>query len=186
MLVHHLRSLSQEALASEMYEEQVRNNWPGLAREAEDICDQLGIEDVNETRLSKSQYSQVVDAAILYKEDKNMKSETSKSTKIRVICNERWGMKDYVKEGTLYSVRTTWEVRAFMLRVAGNYSHHTRYQATGWLCQGCRLQVREDQDHLAQCEGYEDLRLGKDLEDNTDLVTFYRMVMARREARGWD
>ena len=186
MLVHHLRSLSQEALASEMYEEQVRNNWPGLAREAEDICDQLGIENVNETRLSKSQYGQVVDAAIFYKEDEAMKRETSESTKMRVIRNERWGMKDYVKEGTLYSVRTTWEVRAFMLRVAGNYSHHTRYQATGWLCQGCRLQVREDQDHLAQCEGYEDLRLGKDLEDDKDLVTFYRMVMARREARGWD
>ena len=73
-------------LASEMYKEQVRNNWPGLAREAEDICDQLGIKDVNVTALSKSQYSKVVDAAILYKEDEAMKSETSESKKMRVIC----------------------------------------------------------------------------------------------------
>ena len=73
-----------------------------------------------------------------------------------------------------------------MLRVAGNYSHHTRYQATGWLCPACKLQVREDQDHLTRCVGYEDLRQGKDMLDDQDLVGFYRMVMATREAKGWD
>ena len=84
MLVHDLRSLSREALASEMCQEQVRNNWPGLVRETEDICGQLGIVDVNVTVLSKSQYSQEVEATVIYKEYKVIKSETIESTKMRV------------------------------------------------------------------------------------------------------
>ena len=186
MFVHHVRSLDKESLASEVYYEQVKNNWPGLASETEDICSNLGIEDVNLTMLSRSQFSKVVDTAIIMKEDDIMKSETIGNPKMRRIREDAWGMKDYAKLGNLYTVRSTWEVRAFMLRVAGNYSHHTRYQATGWLCQACKLQVREEQDHLTRCIGYEDLRQGKDMLDDQDIVGFYRMVMARREAKGWD
>ena len=46
--------------------------------------------------------------------------------------------------------------------------------------------VREDQVHLSFCDGYADLKLGKDLEEESDLVDFYRLVMARREQEGWD
>ena len=73
MLIHHIGRLKKEALASEMYREQVRNNWPGLAREVEDICEQLGIENVNETALSKTQFSKLVDKAMVQKEDQMLK-----------------------------------------------------------------------------------------------------------------
>ena len=39
MLLHHIWSLDDDALASMMYKEQVKNNWPGLARETEHICE---------------------------------------------------------------------------------------------------------------------------------------------------
>ena len=67
-----------------------------------------------------------------------------------------------------------------MLHMAGNYSHNRKYKATGWRCQACISQVREDQDHLGLCQGYSDLRQG------LDLVQFFRLVMARREQQGWD
>ena len=74
-----------------------------------------------------------------------------------------------------------------MLRVAANYSHHSRYLATGWRCQACQLKVREDQDHLATtCDGYKDLREGKDMDDDKEMVDFFRMVMRRGEQQGWD
>ena len=186
MLVHHLRTLDPDALASEMYTEQVRNNWPGLAREAEDICEQLGIQSVNETLLNKKQFSQLVDAVLVQKEDQTLQEDSVNMEKMKVIRSEKWGLKDYVATGTVYSVRSTWEVRAYMLRVAGNYSHHSRYLATGWLCQACQLQVREDQDHLASCDGYKDLREGMDMDDDKELVKFIQKVMRRREKQGWD
>ena len=70
-----------------------------------------------------------------------------------------------------------------MLRVAGNCSHHNKYTGTGWRCQACQEEVREDQEHLAACSGYADFRAGRDLTKEDELVSF---VMARRKERGWD
>ena len=59
-------------------------------------------------------------------------------------------------------------------------------QATGWRCQACVLQVRKNQDHLSVCQGYSDLRQDLDLENDYNLVEFFRQIMARRERHGWD
>ena len=128
----------------------------------------------------------IVDNAINNMEDVTMKRETNEMPNMRKIRAKQWGCKEYVKSGTLHSVRSTWEARSYMLRVAGNYAHHGRYRATGWLCQACNLQVREDQDHLSQCEGYADLLQGRNLLDDAELVEFFRLVMARREREGWN
>ena len=119
-------------------------------------------------------------------EDSMMKTECGNMQKMSKISAEDWGLKDYVKSGSLWSVRKTWEARSFMLHVAGNYSHNRKYEPTGWQCQACTLQVREDQDHLGRCQGYADLRQGLDLDADEDLVEFFRQVMARREREGWD
>ena len=36
-----------------MYEDQLRNNWPGLVKETEELCEKLKKEDVNETVVPK-------------------------------------------------------------------------------------------------------------------------------------
>ena len=46
--------------------------------------------------------------------------------------------------------------------------------------------MREDQEHLASCSGYSEFRAGKDLSDESELVEFYKNVMARRKSMGWD
>ena len=106
--------------------------------------------------------------------------------KMKVMRKSDCTLKDYMKTGTLYSARKTWEMRSYMLRVAGNYPGHKKYLATGWQCQACLEQVREDQDHLTSCSGYSDLIQDKDMENDEDLVDFFSKVMARRERNGWD
>ena len=95
-------------------------------------------------------------------------------------------MKEYVKKGTLYTARKTWEVRSHMLDLAGNYPGHKKYEQSDWKCQACNQQVREDQEHVTQCEGYEDLRREKDLANEEDLVQFFTKVMKRRHEMNWD
>ena len=73
-----------------------------------------------------------------------------------------------------------------MLRVAGNYPGHQRYAASGWRCQACSLEVREDQEHLARCAGYADFRACRDLTVESELVAFFKDVMAKRKVMGWD
>ena len=190
MLIKHIKELEPESLARLMYEEQINNNWPGLALETEEICKELCIENVNTTVKSKAEYSKDLQKAVRVIDEVRMKKEMGDEhtgmKKMKVMRKSDCSLKDYMKTGTLYSARKTWEVRSYMLRVAGNYPGHKKYLATGWQCQACMQQVREDQDHLVLCSGYRDLLEGKDLESDEDLVDFFRKVMARREKNGWD
>ena len=190
LLVKHIRELEENSLARLMYEEQVRNNWPGLAKETADICRELFLEDVNITKKGKAEYSKDVKEAVRAMDEiimkKEMGDETDGMTKMKKMRKSDISLKDYMRTGTLHSVRKTWEVRSYMLRVAGNYPGHRKYLATGWQCQACLEQVREDQDHLTSCSGYSDLQQGRDFESDEELVDFYREVMARREKNGWD
>ena len=72
-----------------------------------------------------------------------------------------------------------------MLRVAGNYPGHMKYLATGWQCQACLEQVREDQDHLTSCSGYSDLQQGRDFESDKELVDFYIQGSHGQEGEEW-
>ena len=84
---------------------------------------------------------------------------------MKKFINDDCRLKEYVKNGTLYSVRKVWEIRSYMLHVAENYPNQIKYQNTDWSCQACDGSVREDQDHLIVCPGY------VDLVHNTDLDT---------------
>ena len=105
---------------------------------------------------------------------------------MRTMVNQNLDLKEYVKNGTLFSARRTWEIRSHMLDVAGNYPGHSKYKATFWLCQACNLEVREDQEHLTVCEGYQDLRGDADLGNEGELVKFFNSVMERRELNEWN
>ena len=80
------------------------------------------------------------------------------------MFHQNLGLKDYIKNGTLFSSRKTWEARSHMLDVAGNFPGHRKYEPSNWMCQLCGGVVREDQEHLTQCEAYKDLRGDHDLE----------------------
>ena len=67
-----------------------------------------------------------------------------------------------------------------MLDVAGNYPGHNKYKASSWLCQACNLDVKEDQEHLTVCEGYQDLG------NEEELVEFFSSVMERRKLNEWN
>ena len=61
-----------------------------------------------------------------------------------------------------------------------------KYRKTNAKCQTCNLQEKEDQAHVARCEGYQDIREGADLGNETELVKYFSRVMKRRKENGWD
>ena len=187
MLVYHISHLEVGSLARDMMDEQVRHGWPGLTVEVSKLCNMLRLEDARTTVKDRQLYAKEVKKACKWKDEAMMKEamEGMKYKKMRTMYQDNLDMKEYVKTCDLYTARTTWEVRSHMLRVAGNYPGHNKYAATGWRCQACALEVREDQEHLASCSGYADFSAGKDLSEEQELVTFYKNVMARRKDRGW-
>ena len=188
MLVFHISHLEEKDLAREMMEEQVSNKWPGLVDEVEELCETLMIEDPRMTEMGKKAYNKVVKEACKWKDEAMMKEEMEKmkDKKMKIMYSQDLEMKDYVREGTLYSARKTWEVRSHMLDVAGNYPGHNKYKNSMWKCQACDLEVKEDQEHLTKCEGYEDLRADADLGHESELVDFFSRVMERRKENNWN
>ena len=63
---------------------------------------------------------------------------------------------------------------------------HKKYEKTDWKCRACDQQVREDQEHVTHCEGYEDLKAKADLMNEEELVQFFTRVMERRQEMNWD
>jgi hypothetical protein len=188
LLIHHMARLEEGDLARMMLEEQMKYNWPGLAQEVASLCEELGLEDAASTKMDKKEYKKEVEKGCRFMDERNMKKdmERMRDKKMKNMIKEGCDLKDYVKHGNLYSARKTWEAKCYMLRVAGNYPGHKRYEATDWRYQACPYMVREDQDHLSCCSGYADLRAGIDFDSDEELVRFFSLVMKRREAMGWD
>ena len=188
MLIFHISRLEDGELAKDMLEEQVANNWPGLAKEVDELAKMLRIDNPKDTQLGKKAYKEEVYRTCRWRDEAIMKEEMGKmkEKKMRTMYFQNLEMKEYVKKGTLYTARKTWEVRSHMLDLAGNYPGHKKYEQSDWKCQACNQQVREDQEHVTQCEGYEDLRREKDLANEEDLVQFFTKVMKRRHEMNWD
>ena len=152
------------------------------------ICQSMNIEDPRTTEKNRKAFSNLVKERCRWKDEARMKEEMQKmkEKKMRTMVNQNLEMKEYVKKGTLYSARKTWEVRSHMLDVAGNYPGNNKYKASRLMCQACDLEVKEDQEHLTRCRGYEDLRGDANLNMENELVDFFTRVMERRRENKWD
>ena len=60
MMIISIRDLNEDTLARKTYEDQKKNDWPGLAKETTKLCQDLGIEDCNTTSLNRTKYKNMV------------------------------------------------------------------------------------------------------------------------------
>ena len=185
MLAYHINHLSEHDLAKEMMDEQISNNWPGLANEVKLLCEEMRIESPWETDKGRQEYNRLVKEACRREDEDCMREDMAKLKKMETMLQDGLDMKEYVKNGTLYSARRTWQVRSCMLDLAANFPNHSKYKESMGRCKACDLQVREDQGHVTQCVGYQDLRIDLDLEQEPELVNFFSKVMERRQRNGW-
>ena len=183
MMVLHLRSLDEEALARRVYEEQKKHKWPGLATEAEKICKELMIEDVNVTHKSKKEFKEDAKRACVNKDEETLRRLAKKSKKCDRIMEEAFGKKEYFTKQSIFKARKYFSTRVFMTRFAGNYSRDQKFKKSNWLCK-CKV-AREVEEHLTSttCPIYSDIREKyADLTTDDELVAFFGEVLARREA----
>jgi hypothetical protein len=45
MMIDHIKNRDDSTLAKQVWQEQIAQKWPGLAREVSQICDELGIDE---------------------------------------------------------------------------------------------------------------------------------------------
>ena len=139
MLVIHVRNLDDTSIAKQIYKEQKEKLFPGLALETRQICQNLNIEDCNETLLDKYKYSQLVTRALHSKNEQMLKLLAH--GKCERINSEEFGKKEYISSKDIQSVRQQYRTRFSLQNVAGNYSNDNRFAKTNLLCR-CRSQEK--------------------------------------------
>ena len=97
--------------------------------------------------------------------------------------------KDYLNEMDIASARLKFKLRSHMTpTVKMNFMNDELFKKQMWLCEGCaKLSYNENtmgkldtQQHILVCEGYKDLREGKELDKDQDLVGYFQAVIRRR------
>ena len=68
-----------------------------------------------------------------------------------------------------------------MNELKGNFKNKYKNTPGGVTCMACGME-EEVNSHVMKCVKYADLRQGKDLSDNNDLVKYFRDVMSRRDS----
>jgi hypothetical protein len=128
--------------------------WPGLAKEAKEICLKLGVEDCNTTNLTtnldKANYKKAVNEAINKKNESMLRGQAEGKKKCIKIMRDKYGKKTYISESKIGDVRKYYRTRVGLLPFAGNYSHDRRFARTDWMCR-CE-ESKEDEVHLSSGE----------------------------------
>ena len=182
-MVYHIRGMEENTLALQIYEEQKSNNWPGLATETKQICQELGIEDCNESviSMSKHNYRQMVTEKCREKDKERLRESAVGKDKFDKIMKEEYGRKTYMKEQNIEGVRQFFYTCVRMQPFAGNYSKDKRFMKSNWLCK-CGNE-REEESHImsGNCEVYGDSQNNyPDLENDDELVKFFSKVLERK------
>ena len=105
LLMLHITRLDEDTLAHKIYKEQKDNAWPGLAKETENICEQLGIESVHTTRLDAQQFRKLVTEACHILNEKRLRKKAEGSTKAKRIEMELYSKKEYLQKKRIQNVR---------------------------------------------------------------------------------
>ena len=165
-LVNRIYRKDSDCLARRVYEEQLQNSWPGLAMEVTQICQIIGIPDVNRNVVSK----QKIKEAVFYNHYKDLKEGMNKYTKLEAIKHQNFTeMQPYLKDKSIDKCRTKFRLRTEMLEpFKDNFRRKYRTlergqeeEDPGLQCQDCQDSpppARDSQVHCLVCPAWTHLR----------------------------
>ena len=151
-------------------------------REAQDICQKIGISDITQEDVSKEELEDALEIYNL----KTTKEEMGDKQKYKEMKHEdiRKPQK-FLQEMNLEECSVAMRVKCYMVDCPGNM--RAKYKGRE-ICLKCKLKpefqgpgMRETQEHLELCSGYSELRVGRDLSNFTDKVAYFMDVIKERE-----
>mgnify|MGYP003315761953 CR=1 FL=1 len=98
-------------------------------------------------------------------------------------CNffyQRINSKEYFKIMNLEDARTKFKMRTEMLNFKFNYKSDYENFSSLWKCDSC-LSAIETQNHILWCPSYAELREGKDIMKDEDVIDYFQKVIKIRD-----
>ena len=127
---------------------------------------------------TKLQWKKMVDTALKEYNKRTLLDKIKKYKKLEFekLSKEDHEMKKYLASLNIADARLKFALRTCMTKtIQANYKGDPEFRANNWKCQEC--QVLDTQDHVVRCPVYLNLRTGKDLENDKDLVEYFRKVI---------
>ena len=132
----------------------------------------------NEIKIKK--FKNIIKKKIKSENESQVRKGMSKYVKTLDIKDEKFETKDYLKSRNLNNIRTRFRYRMKMLKVKFNYKNIPAYSQTNWSCDSCEKAI-DTQSHILWCPAYKELREGKNINDDDDLIDYIEKVMTIRE-----
>ena len=184
-LTHHIINLSENDLAKEIFEEQVKYNLPGLANEVGEIIEELGLPNIIKDRhlkINKYKWKKLIKEKIKENCVKSFLKDLDKFEKLKngPMRYEQFKKKDYINDMTMSDAQIFYKFRSNMTNVKFNYKNDQNYSRELWKCDSCMSAI-ETQSHILYCPAYQELREGKSIDNDEDLVKYISEVFKIRD-----
>ena len=101
------------------------------------------------------------------------------SLKLENIKEESYGEKSYLTEMNLPDDRMNFSLRSRMFKCKMNYLNTEQYRAEMSRCDSCQTCI-DSQSHILYCPAYQQLREGKTLTSDQDIVSYFKEVLEIR------
>ena len=171
----------KDSIAYQVYCTQKRLMLPGLVEECNEMLAKLKINDV--TTFSPGQWKSLINKKIEEKNSEdllNIMKQDYKKIDHKIMRQEKFEIKPYIQNLHLSEARDKFRIRSFMTRtVKSNFSSDKRYMSELWSCWHCPN--IDSQAHIRVCPAYQKLREKKDLDNDRDLVNYFREVIQMRD-----
>ena len=157
-----------------MFEQEKVNGWPGLSKEVSQICDNIGIPDVNYNFVPTND----IKDAISGHHYADMKGELEKDIKHEDFRKPQ----GYMEDRSIENGRCTFRICSKMVdSFPANFKNKFRNDPEGLICIHCSSRKILSQNHCLVCPAWGEIKEGLDLRDIKDLVTFFRRLLVERE-----
>lgn len=114
-------------------------------------------------------------------EDKFQREIKENFSKLDTMRGEMFGIKDYLKDKCVEDARCMFRIRTRMVDLKMNFKNLPQYRRDSWMCK-CLATVESQRHVLLYCPEYAKLREGRDMDNDKDLVNYFRDVLAKRDA----
>ena len=140
--VVHLKRLDESALAKQIYEEQVDNEWPGLTQEAKELCKELLLPNLTKKSIvidksGKKQWKKSIKNAVQVKNEVDLREKMEGYSKLMEMKKEEYVLKPYIEEMRMVDARLHFRMRTRMLKFKMNQPSDSHNKASLWQCTGC-------------------------------------------------
>ena len=174
--------MNVKSLAKQIYSEQLNSGWPGLLRDCEDILEQWDVPNIlkESHQLTKCQWKTILNKEAKVQNGKLLSKIMKQGySKLEAMKSEIYEEKPYITAMSMYDARINFSLRARTFPCKMNTMNNPKFKAEMWRCDSCESCI-DSQSHLLYCPAYKDLREGRTLSSDDDIVSYFREVLAIR------